>query len=131
MSSNCVEKLYQACKAVDKIDIEYVLESETPFKAKRRGGIIDIRPDWEEVKVKIMEELLKLKFEIPMLKQKLIETEGMILIEGNYWRDKFWGVCNGAGENNLGELLMKMRQQITNEPLLIFDREEIYGRIQL
>jgi predicted NAD-dependent protein-ADP-ribosyltransferase YbiA (DUF1768 family) len=34
------------------------------------------------------------------------------LVEGNYWHDTFWGVCNGVGENYLGEILMHVRQEL-------------------
>jgi predicted NAD-dependent protein-ADP-ribosyltransferase YbiA (DUF1768 family) len=34
------------------------------------------------------------------------------LVEGNWWNDTFWGVCNGVGENNLGKLLMKIRAEL-------------------
>ena len=31
------------------------------------------------------------------------------LVEGNYWGDTFWGICNGEGTNWLGILLMAER----------------------
>lgn len=34
------------------------------------------------------------------------------LIEGNAWNDTFWGVCNGVGENWLGQLLMERRAEL-------------------
>jgi predicted NAD-dependent protein-ADP-ribosyltransferase YbiA (DUF1768 family) len=34
------------------------------------------------------------------------------LIEGNWWGDTYWGVCNGVGENHLGKLLMKIRDYL-------------------
>ena len=34
------------------------------------------------------------------------------LIEGNTWNDTYWGVCNGVGKNTLGQLLMKIREEI-------------------
>jgi hypothetical protein len=41
----------------------------------------------------------------------LLATGDMELIEDNDWDDTYWGVCNGAGENNLGKLLMKIRAE--------------------
>jgi len=38
------------------------------------------------------------------------------LEETNTWGDKYWGVCNGEGENQLGKLLMKIRENIMNPP---------------
>ena len=45
---------------------------------------------------------------------KLLATGEEELIEGNYWHDTCWGVCNCAkcgdkGENRLGKLLMEVR----------------------
>lgn len=31
------------------------------------------------------------------------------IVEHNTWNDTFWGVCNGTGENHLGEILMDLR----------------------
>jgi predicted NAD-dependent protein-ADP-ribosyltransferase YbiA (DUF1768 family) len=28
------------------------------------------------------------------------------------WGDRFWGVCNGVGENMLGKLLMQVREEL-------------------
>ena len=58
-------------------------------------------------------------------------NKGKILIEGNWWKDTYWGVCDGKGQNKLGELLMKVRKIFTEEPELIFDRKEVYGRIHI
>lgn len=49
------------------------------------------------------------------LKELLLETNDCYLIEGNYWHDNIWGICyckkceNIKGENRLGKLLMKIR----------------------
>lgn len=71
-----------------------------------------LRRDWEEVKLDIMYELLKCKFDQnPSLKEKLINTGDRLLVEGNDWHDTYWGVCNGKGSNHLGKLLMKLREE--------------------
>ena len=41
-----------------------------------------------------------------------MQTEDAELVEDNWWGDKFWGVCNGEGENHLGKLLMKIRDEL-------------------
>ncbi|MCK9542631.1 MAG: NADAR family protein [Novosphingobium sp.] len=130
MKANNVEHLYQASKATCKEDKEYVLTAETPNRAKVRGKLIECRKDWEDVKINVMRDLLKLKFEIPDLKQQLINTKGIVIIEGNYWKDTFWGVYEGEGKNMLGELLMELRRELTGEPVIEFNKEEVYGRIR-
>ena len=84
----------------------------TPTQSKRLGRKVNLRSDWEQVKIKIMEEILRCKFDQhPDLKEKLINTGDRLLIEGNTWNDTFWGVCRGNGKNNLGLLLMKLRKE--------------------
>ena len=84
-------------------------------KAKKVGRHVDLRPDWEEVKVGIMEEIVRAKFtQNETMKQKLISTARARLVEGNYWHDVFWGVDlkTGEGENHLGKILMKVRAEL-------------------
>lgn len=67
-----------------------------------------------------MEDLLIQKFKIPELVKALLDTGTAELIEGNWWGDKFWGVCRGQGKNHLGKLLMKIRVALTARAALAF-----------
>jgi len=108
-----LEHAYQAMKATNKEDMAWVRCAINPREAKKRGNEIVCREDWEDVKLRFMEKLVYLKFTSnPYLCEKLLETKGEELVEGNWWKDTFWGVCNGVGENNLGKILMKVRDQI-------------------
>lgn len=131
MAATNVETLYQASKPLFKVDSEKILKTSSPGEAKKLGRRGELSHDWEKRKVSIMYDLLTLKFKIPELRNKLISTAGMVLIEGNYWQDRFWGVCEGEGLNILGEMLMEIRRLITHEKLIIFDRKEIYGRVDI
>ncbi len=104
-----VENAYQAAKNIDEAQWSKFINIP-PGKAKGTGRKLDIRPDWEVVKVGIMEELLEQKFRFPELRDKLLATKNQELIEGNWWGDTFWGVCKGEGQNILGKLLMKIRR---------------------
>ena len=106
-----VENAYQASKCKNKEDIVRFL-GIPPGKAKRLGRTVSLRDDWEDVKVSLMKGFLRQKFFDPKLRNKLLATEGYELIEGNWWNDTFWGVCNGKGENQLGKLLMQIREDI-------------------
>lgn len=97
------------------------LEEKLPFtkvrpsKSKSMGRRVLLRPDWEKVKVGIMEEIVRAKFtQNPELAQKLLDTGDKILVEGNTWGDKCWGVDirTGLGENHLGKILMKVREEL-------------------
>ena len=57
---------------------------------------------------------LRKKFADPELRNLLLATGDEELIEGNYWGDTYWGVCNGVGQNKLGKLLMQVREEIKN-----------------
>lgn len=62
-----------------------------PSEAKKLGRKVTLRKDWESVKIKIMEEIVRAKFvQNPELAQKLIATGNAYLEEGNTWGDKVW-----------------------------------------
>ena len=81
---------------------------------KKIGRKVSLQSDWESKKLSIMEEVVQAKFEQhPDLAKKLTKIEGVIQ-EENSWNDTFWGVCNGIGKNNLGIILMKIRDEFLN-----------------
>lgn len=78
-----------------------------PVQAKRNGRKVHLRSDWEKVKVGIMEEIVRAKFEQnPDLAEKLLATGNQLLIEGG--TDNFWG----NKRNALGKILMKIRLEL-------------------
>jgi ribA/ribD-fused uncharacterized protein len=109
-----VENAYQAAKTDDK-DKRREMATLTAAQAKKQGRKLTIRPDWETVKLSVMEGLLRQKFAVPELRQKLIDTGDAYLEETNWWGDQFWGVSHGKGLNWLGSLLMKIRKELANE----------------
>lgn len=79
------------------------------------GRRVALRPDWENVKLSIMEEIVCAKFiQNEYLREMLRSTGNAMLEEGNVWNDTFWGVNNktGKGENNLGKILMRVREKL-------------------
>lgn len=85
----------------------------TSAEIKKWGRMIDIRPDWDQIKLRIMEDVIFSKFILNSdLKQKLLDTGDLYLEETNCWKDTFWGVYKGTGKNNLGKILMKVRNEI-------------------
>lgn len=86
-----------------------------PSKSKGVGRRVQLRPDWEKVKVGIMEEIVRAKFtQNPELAAQLLATGDKVLVEGNRWGDTCWGVDirSGKGENHLGKILMKVREEL-------------------
>lgn len=108
-----VEHAYQAAKTLDLGLRREIQACRFAWEAKRAGKLLDLRPDWEDVKLDIMEALLREKFLKYIGRRTMLAgTKGMLLVEGNTWGDTFWGVCDGVGENHLGKLLMKIRDEI-------------------
>lgn len=113
LQGDSVEHLYQALKATNAKDRMKILSCGQPGAAKRWGSKIKCRPDWEEKKVGFMRALVLAKFQQnPRLAQRLLDTGNAELVEGNWWGDRFWGVCRGLGENQLGRILMWVRAEL-------------------
>lgn len=106
-----VQHAYQAQKTTDVNIQKQISQLSTPYEAKSFGKTIAIRNDWDQIKLQIMYKLVNKKFsENPTLKNLLISTQDKVLIERNTWGDTFWGVYDNKGENNLGKILMKVRE---------------------
>lgn len=111
------EHAYQAAKSLSPDERKRIADLPTPGEAKKAGGKLPRRADWEQVKFQVMEECVRYKFtHHPELKAELLATENAELIEGNDWGDKVWGVSNGEGENRLGKILMKIRAELRTSP---------------
>ena len=106
------EQAYQALKAKYTSDFLKIVNCNTPAQAKNLGQKVIIRPDWEQIKLRILYEVNLLKFSNPRLKKLLLNTDNETLIEGNTWGDTFWGVCNSKGRNELGKILMTIREEL-------------------
>jgi len=107
-----VEHAYQAAKTTTAEFREAIRLCETPGQAKRLGRKTTIRPNWDEIKLDVMRDLLQQKFSTGYLRTALLATQDRELIEENTWYDTFWGVCHGEGLNWLGKLLMEIREEL-------------------
>lgn len=70
-----------------------------------------VREDWDQIKDKVMEHGLKLKFSNEEFRQKLCKTHPRKLVCGNRSGEKYWGydLSQNSGQNKMGELLMGLR----------------------
>lgn len=107
-----VEHAYVAAKTTDHMIRSVIQTTSSPGEVKRLGRQFDLREDWHEIKLQVMEDLLWQKFQEPELKAKLLATGDIPIVEINTWNDTFWGQCKGKGQNNLGKLLMKIREAL-------------------
>jgi N-glycosidase YbiA len=108
-----VEHAYQSAKTLNQSERQRIAALPTPAEAKKAGRALPLRADWETAKFKVMEECVGYKFtHHPELRAQLLATGDAYLEEGNTWGDQIWGVSNGIGENRLGKILMKVREEI-------------------
>ena len=90
-----------------------IFRLHNPTEAKKRGKNLTLRPDWDKVMISLMYEICMCKFmQNPKLRDALLATGNSLLIEGNTWGDYFWGKVNGHGENQLGLILMDVREKL-------------------
>jgi len=122
---------YQAAKTIDVKEKKYIADLKKCGEAKRAGRNVNIRPDWNEVKDKIMLDLVRIKFSTHKdLADKLLDTKDAILVEGNHWCDNHFGVCycekcNGIGDNILGQVLMQVGEELKKDKQLEIELEKI------
>lgn len=122
------EHFYQATKTLNRTHRINISKASRPAIAKwmaspkgYKGFKIELRADWEAIKVEVMLWGLRKKFLNPLLATKLMVTYPKCLIEGNRWHDNYWGDCSCArcknilGKNVLGHLLEKVRLELINE----------------
>jgi hypothetical protein len=112
-----VEHAFQAQKCNDPEWLNYCENPDNDGKKiKVKSRTVDLRPNWDSVKLLVMEHCLRLKFNQEPFKEALKLTGNQNIQEGNHWKDVFWGVDlkqnPNIGENHLGRLIMKIREEL-------------------
>lgn len=115
-----VEHAYVASKREDPMFRYKIAQipKDKAGKAKRFGRKVTLRKNWDMLKLSYMRRFLMQKFSYQKFKELLLSTGDATLIEGNYWHDNYWGDCycpkceNTVGQNQLGKMLMKVREII-------------------
>lgn len=110
------EHAYQAMKCIDeKFWKEMEYGDLTAGQAKKMGQKLELPEHWNESKLYTMRNIVTQKFEQNKdLMERLDDTKGFELVEGNSWGDTFWGQSPiGVGRNELGKILMSIRDDIT------------------
>lgn len=104
------EHAYQAAKVEPHDRLPFT--TCTAKEVKRLGGNVLLnKEEWENIKYNIMLQLVTQKFAThKKLREKLLATGNAYLEELNHWRDIYWGVFEGNGQNKLGEILMIVRK---------------------
>jgi len=113
-----VEHYYQAQKFVGSVNerlINLIRDSQTPQEAASLGRdrSLQLRPDWEEVKIAIMRAGVFTKFITHTDIQKILLSTGDRVIVEDSPTDYYWGCgSNKSGQNHLGKILMSVRLEI-------------------
>lgn len=106
------EAAYQAAKT-DDMFTKQRFQKMNGTESKKASKDLKVGREWHDIKKKIMYDVLRDKFtRNEDLKQKLLLTGSKYLEETNYWNDTYWGVYMGKGKNMLGELLMRVRNEL-------------------
>lgn len=111
------EAAYMSGKTDNPLTKKALANTKSPSEAKRIGRALELREDWDDIRIQVMEEVNTVKYtqdtpESKQLRQMLLVTKPCILVEANWWNDTFWGECKGVGENNLGKVLMRIRDTL-------------------
>ena len=112
-----VENFFHAMKTKDILE-RMRISKLSPNDSKRAGRKLKLRPNWDTTRLDVMEFGLRHKFAPgTSWHQKLMETGEEEIVEFNNWGDRYWGKTeDGIGENHLGKILMKLRQEYRTAP---------------
>ena len=123
---DCGEAAFQASKTLDK-ELRKEFIHLQGYQAKQKGNSIKLRPDWEDIKYKVLLEINYNKFlHNEELKNMLLSTGEITIMEGNFWHDNEYGnclcqKCKGIeGKNVLGQTLEKVRKMLQE-----YDKKQI------
>lgn len=110
------EYAYQAAKFEDEKIINEIRNAKSSHDAMKLAKVIysdKKRKDWYDVKLQIMEDIVRTKLSQHFyIQKKLSETGNREIIE-NSPRDSFWGWWpNKDGQNHLGKIWMKVRKEL-------------------
>ena len=111
-----VEHYFQSCKSLDKDIAANIASQPTPGQAAKAGRSREfkLRADWEDIKDAIMYKALQAKFtQYATLTALLVGTSHSKIVEHTS-NDRYWADGgDGTGKNRLGQLLMKLRCELT------------------
>ena len=115
------EHYFQSVKFVDPVYAEHIRTKCATAAASKTAGRsrkYPIQPDWNTSRVDVMLVALRAKFgQHEDIRTRLLETGDAELVEHAIW-DRFWGDGGGkgTGQNILGKLIMKVREELGGPP---------------
>lgn len=136
-TTTILEKAYVACKNPtviidDKSFVEHVFSIRDPGKVKfagrpkSRGGLVDIRDDFEYTKLAAMDCFLRQRWRPELTCTGRLLGTSRPIVEWNNWHDNLWGIdirrC--TGRNALGRLLDRICIEIETTGDLKYGADE-------
>jgi len=119
------EHAFQAVKTFNDKERAWIAAATGPGFAKQRGRQVELRQDWDHVKIPLMDAIVREKFaSYSLLTAMLVATLDRELIHGNVCGDTYWGVCAGEGKNLLGRILMTVRRDLNMSVGLLIRMQE-------
>ena len=111
------EHYFQAQKFKDPAARERVRKAKTPRLAARigRDRKNKLRRDWESVKVQVMTDAVRAKFQQHEDLRELLMSTGEAKLVEHTSNDAYWGDGgDGSGRNMLGVVLMRVRDELSS-----------------
>lgn len=112
------EHAYQAVKFEDPDIVEEIRNARSAYDVKKitRTHSDKKLENWQEIKLGIMEEIVRAKLEQhPYIREKLLQTGDMEIVEDSP-KDSFWGRGpDWKGENHMGKIWMKLRAELKSQ----------------
>ena len=100
-----VENYFQAQKSAS-LGERGRIAAATAAGSKKMGHDVKLRPDWESVKIAVMEKALRHKFtQDASWRAKLLASDPAKLVEVNNWKDVFWGYDVNLRRGEMGDEL--------------------------
>jgi hypothetical protein len=110
-----VEHAYQSQKTLIPGEVLKIWAAKTPREARNIGQLVQMRPDWDDIKDDVMYDCVWAKFsQNSDLKQQLLDTGDQELEDSKI--DPYWGCgADGKDHNILGNILMEVRKELRDE----------------
>lgn len=105
------EAAYMAQKTMDIGERELFTTYTTGPQAKEAGRKVKLRDGWDTMRIYVMQSVVMERFmQDEASRAVLLSTWPKYIEETNWWKDRFWGIYDGEGENHLGRILMTTRE---------------------
>ena len=108
---------FLAARTDNPVQKERLSRIKSPFRAKIAASRLPTRAEWPQIERVVLEQVMRLKFRDPTLRQKLASTGDAPILLLNDWGDNIDGVCldqdsgHWWGENRVGLILMEIREE--------------------